>query len=111
MSFLQIIVPNGYHSGGGGYVLSREAVKRFYQEYHKPNTSCKYDGDAEDIAIARCLRAAGVYMGKSVDEYNRERFHPLSFANHFLGPVPDWFPSYAENKPIIVSEISASVSV
>ena len=92
----------GYHSGGGGYVLSREALKRFYQAHKNPNTTCVKDGGAEDVEIAKCLRTQGVYPGKSIDKYNRERFHPAAFTSHFIGPVPDWLHSYAENKPVHV---------
>jgi glycoprotein-N-acetylgalactosamine 3-beta-galactosyltransferase len=96
-------VPLGFHSGGAAYVLSREAVKRFYQAHHEPNTNCSKDGGGEDVEIANCLRKKGVYPGKSVDEYNRERFHHLSYSSHFNGRFAEWFLEYAENKPIAVS--------
>jgi hypothetical protein len=63
------------------------------------------DGGAEDIEIAKCLRKAGVYPGKSVDGYNRERFHHLTFTSHFRGQFADWFIDFAENKPVAVSSI------
>ena len=65
-------------------MLSREAVKRFYQAHQNPSTTCRKDGGAEDAEVAKCLRTVGVYPGKSVDEHNRERFHHLSFKAHFL---------------------------
>lgn len=84
-------------------MLSREAVQRFYQESGKVNTTCRPNDGAEDVEIANCLRNVGVYMGKSLDEQNRERFHALSFSDHFLGPMPGWLGAYAENKPLVVS--------
>ncbi len=97
--FAQIIVRNGYHSGGGGYVLSREAVKRFYQAHQNPNTTCAKDGGSEDVEIANCLRTVDVYPGKSIDNNNRERFHPNSFFDHYIGPVPTWLYTYSETRP------------
>jgi hypothetical protein len=89
--------------------LSREAVKRFYQEHQKPNTTCLKDGGDEDVEIAKCLRKTGVYPGKSVDKYNRERFHVHSFLVHFLGPIPDSLYRYAENKPESVNQYSSDL--
>jgi len=58
---------------------------------------------AEDVAIADCLRKKDVYPGKSIDKYNRERFHPLTFSAHFLGNFPRWLKKYSENKLLFVS--------
>ena len=104
-------VSNVFHSGGGGYVLSREAVKRFYQAHQKPNTTCAKDGGGEDVEIAKCLRTAGVYPGKSIDKYNRERFHALSFSSHFIGPIPNWVYAKSENKPLRGSNCCSSTTI
>ena len=39
----------------------------------------------EDVDIARCLRRLGVYPNKSIDDFGRERFHPLSISGHYNG--------------------------
>ncbi|UJR27208.1 hypothetical protein I4U23_008504 [Adineta vaga] len=93
----KILVSKGYHSGGAAYVLSREAVRRFYEAHHNPNSKCRKDGGAEDVEIAKCLRREGVYPGKSLDDHNRELFHPLSFTDHFYGSLPNWLEKNAEN--------------
>jgi len=73
--------------------LSQESLRRFYEAYQAPNTTCHKDGRGEDFEIARCLRTKGVYSGKSLDKYNRERFHPLKFIDHFSSK-PEWLQTY-----------------
>ena len=108
-AFVQVEVPKGYHSGGASYVLSRESLRRFHEAHQDPQSSCRKDGGSEDVEVARCLRSRGVYPGKSVDEQNRELFHPLPFIDHFRGSIPDWLDSYAENAPQSVSVTSPIV--
>jgi len=87
-------------------VLSKEALRRFYEAHKDPKLNCHADGGSEDVEVANCLRAKGVYPGKSLDKYNRERFHPLPFADHFRGNFPDWLLQYAENSPQTVNLIT-----
>ena len=104
-----MIVPQGYHAGGGSYVLGRESLRRFYEVYQDPASKCRKDGGYEDVEVAKCLRTKGVYPGKSLDQHNRELFHPLPFETHFRGSFPDWLASYAENPPQNVNLSSENI--
>lgn len=82
-------VKQGYFSGGAGYVLSKEALKRFGKF---SNTSlCRQDGGSEDVEIGKCMENLGVRTGTSSDRLGRSRFHCFSPKSHLLGTYPDWF--------------------
>jgi glycoprotein-N-acetylgalactosamine 3-beta-galactosyltransferase len=51
----KVIVERGYHSGGGGYVLSREALSRLGSALNENYKFCPNQG-VEDVDVARCLR-------------------------------------------------------
>ena len=90
------IVDHGYHSGGAGYVLSSEALKRIGPKLSPGDSFCPNSG-TEDVDIAKCLRKVGVYPDKSIDEKGRERFHPFDVATHLIGGFPNWYFQYASN--------------
>ena len=99
------IVERGYHSGGGGYVLSEEAFNRLGVEVRKNFSFCENTG-TEDVDVAKCLRKLKVYPGSSLDQHGRERFHPLSIEHHYTGYFPDWLIWYASNPVKKVSSLS-----
>ncbi|CAF1090432.1 unnamed protein product [Brachionus calyciflorus] len=92
----KVIVDGGYHSGGGGYLLSNEAFRRIGSKLNEDFTFCPNSG-TEDVDVAKCLRKLDVYLNKSIDEQGRERFHPLNIDGHYYGHFPDWMFSYAAN--------------
>jgi hypothetical protein len=71
----KVIVPNGYHSGGGGYLLSKFSFGKIGKKVNG-NRDWNYRG-AEDVDVALVLRNLDVYPEKSLDDEGRERFHPF----------------------------------
>ena len=98
-------VPQGYMSGGAGYVLSKEALRRFVKTSLKDKTRCPEmagPGSAEDVELGHCLQAVGVSVGDSRDSLGRETFHPFQPEDHLIpGAVPkdNWYWSYNYYKP------------
>lgn len=89
--------PQGYMSGGAGYILSREAVRRFVETGLRRKV-CKQDHTgAEDAEMGICLEQLGVRVVDSLDELGRNRFHPFSPEYHLIpgtSPPDMWIWSY-----------------
>lgn len=75
-------VKQGYMSGGAGYVLSREALKRFVQGFDTGH--CKHDSPLEDVALGRCMETMGVVAADSRDPNKRETFNPFTPEHHVV---------------------------
>ncbi|KAK3760688.1 hypothetical protein RRG08_010661 [Elysia crispata] len=87
--------PQGYMSGGAGYVLSREALRRLVMDGIFGKFCGPFTG-VEDLDIGRCLYTVGVKAGDSVDKLGLERFHPLNFYAYFGDlKLPAWTGDYA----------------
>lgn len=84
-------------SGGSGYVLSREAVRRLVEiAFNDPTICYNKDKEMEDIEIGRCLENVNVTAPDTRDSRHRPRFLPLGPEYH-LNPNPDpnfWYWKY-----------------
>lgn len=89
----QTIVKQGYFSGGAGYVLSKEAMRRF-GERGNDTKLCRQDGGAEDAEFGKCMQNLGVKVGNSTDRLGRSRFHCFDPETHLRGGYPDWYYKY-----------------
>ncbi|XP_015266431.1 PREDICTED: glycoprotein-N-acetylgalactosamine 3-beta-galactosyltransferase 1 [Gekko japonicus] len=94
-------VKQGYMSGGAGYVLSKEALRRFVNAF-KTN-KCSHSSSIEDLALGKCMEAIGVKAGDSRDTSGKETFHPFVPEHHLIkGYLPKtfWYWNYNYYPPI-----------
>ncbi|XP_037809511.1 glycoprotein-N-acetylgalactosamine 3-beta-galactosyltransferase 1 isoform X1 [Lucilia sericata] len=91
-------VKQGYMSGGAGYVLSKEAVRRFVEQAIPNKKLCRADNDgAEDVEIGKCLEKVNVIAGDSRDHQARGRFFPFVPEHHLIPHHTDkkfWYWQY-----------------
>ncbi|KAG7308898.1 hypothetical protein JYU34_006168 [Plutella xylostella] len=89
--------PQGYMSGGAGYVLSRGALDSFINRALPSPTLCKSSGTgAEDVEIGKCLDKIGVKAMDSRDSFGRGRFFPFQVRDHLFPNRDDsfWYRKY-----------------
>lgn len=102
----------GYMSGGAGYVLSKEALRRFVEGFK--TKTCTHTTSVEDLALGQCMEKMGVAAGDSRDTALRETFHPFVPEQHLTTKFPKsyWYWSYCyypiSEGPNCCSDISAS---
>jgi glycoprotein-N-acetylgalactosamine 3-beta-galactosyltransferase len=73
---------NTYHSGGAGYVLSKEALRRLVTKLKANRSDCANKG-REDVDVSSCLKKVGVKPVATVDREGRQRFHHSTFERHY----------------------------
>ncbi|XP_017066354.1 glycoprotein-N-acetylgalactosamine 3-beta-galactosyltransferase 1 [Drosophila eugracilis] len=83
--------PQGYMSGGAGYVMSRDALRRLNLFAFNNTHLCPINNMSEDRQIGFCLQNVGVVAGDSRDEEGRDRFLPLSLKSMLPSfPTDNW---------------------
>ena len=86
----KVIVEGGYNSGGPGYVLSREALKRFAEQGLTNSSICKSDPTgAEDAEMGKCLHNLAVKSGDSRDAHGRDLFSPFNVESQLFPGEPN----------------------
>lgn len=66
-------------SGGSGYVLSREAVRRLLEIAFADEVICPVaDHGSEDTKMGVCLASVNVTAGETRDSHMKGRFMPLA---------------------------------
>jgi len=69
-----------YNSGGAGYVFSRQTLI----EYFSISKTCESKSNAEDVAVAACLKKVGITPSDTRDDDGRETFHPFAPDFHLV---------------------------
>ncbi|XP_004911978.1 glycoprotein-N-acetylgalactosamine 3-beta-galactosyltransferase 1 isoform X2 [Xenopus tropicalis] len=85
-------VTQGYMSGGAGYVLSKESLKRFVEAFR--TGVCTHTSSIEDLALGQCMEKLGVIPGDSRDSEKRETFHPFTPETHITSDYINDFDDY-----------------
>ena len=86
-----------YFHGGPGYVLSKDALKRFVEiGLNDPKLCRRASAKSEDIYMAKCLESLGVEAGDSRDLEGRKRFFPFIPEDHLIpgSQFPKWYWPY-----------------
>lgn len=72
-------VKAGYLSGGAGYVLSKESLRRLAQQGLTDESKCSSQpGGDEDVEMGKCLESLNVTAVDTRDSFGRGRFFPFS---------------------------------
>ncbi|KAJ6666631.1 hypothetical protein lerEdw1_020355 [Lerista edwardsae] len=83
-------VKQGYMSGGAGYVLSKEALRRYVAAFK--TGKCDHSTFIEDLALGKCMESINVEAGDSRDSTGKETFHPFVPEHHLIkGYLPSNF--------------------
>lgn len=89
-------VDEGYMAGGG-YVLSKKAVKKFVEVLLPNETLCSSSDTAnEDLSMGGCLAHFAIFVD-SRDEFQQKRFYPVGAEEHMkFGYDWTWWYHYTQ---------------
>ncbi|XP_047239837.1 glycoprotein-N-acetylgalactosamine 3-beta-galactosyltransferase 1 [Girardinichthys multiradiatus] len=75
-------ISQGYMSGGAGYVLSKEALRRFVRGFH--TGECTHFSTIEDMALGKCMETMKVEPVDTRDMKGRQTFHPYPLDHYVI---------------------------
>lgn len=95
-------------SGGAGYVLSKEALKRFVEQAIPDKNNCNAgNGGREDLEMGRCLSNVNVIAGDSRDNQGRGKMFVFDAEKHMF---PNLNPKYWYRQSIYYDTHDVNIS-
>lgn len=88
------VLPQGYASGGAGYVMSKQALFRFAEFGYKVPGVCSVEDVNEDVVFGGCMQNLDVHLVDSRDTAKRNRFHAYRVEEHLSGGMGPMYPEY-----------------
>ncbi|RUS72822.1 hypothetical protein EGW08_019415, partial [Elysia chlorotica] len=101
----KLFVNQGYYSGGGGYVISKEALLRFGRQAVN-SALCPEDGGSEDLNFGLCMEKLGVLTSPSLDVQGKTLFHAVGSKASVLDHSPPWLWRYTAKSPHKANDVS-----
>ncbi|XP_037119356.1 glycoprotein-N-acetylgalactosamine 3-beta-galactosyltransferase 1 isoform X1 [Syngnathus acus] len=90
----------GYMSGGAGYVLSKEALRRYIRGFR--TGACAHFSSTEDVALGKCMETMEVEPLDTRDVRARQTFHPFPPELHLVRQFQKtpWYLAYEHYPPV-----------